>query len=181
MPGWRELAKPLAGRASPNGRSWPGCSRKSRSSSRRIAFRVFNLQVEEGRYYGLPIYEVPGFKFGRYHHRGEVGTADTLRREVDAEDEALLRQFSERYFPKGSGATMALRACMFTNTADEHFVIDRHPDHPQVVLASPCSGHGFKFASVVGEILADLATGDGTTRHDIDLLRIDRLLRAHSA
>jgi len=135
---------------------------------------VFNLAVEEGRYYGLPIYEVPGFKFGRYHHRGEAVTSpDDPRREPDAEDERLLREFAQRYFPKGSGPTMALRACMFTNTADEHFVIDRHPEHQQIVLASPCSGHGYKFCSVVGEILAELIC-DGRTRHDIGFLRLDR-------
>ena len=135
-------------------------------------FPVFNLAVEEGRYYGLPIYEVPGFKFGRYHHRGEaVTSADDPRREPDAEDERLLREFAQRYFPKGSGPTMALRACMFTNTADEHFVIDRHPEHQQIVLASPCSGHGYKFCSVVGEILAELIC-DGRTH--IGFLRLDR-------
>jgi sarcosine oxidase len=138
-------------------------------------FPVFNLQVEEGRYYGLPIYDVPGFKFGRYHHQSETGAADTVAREPDAADEALLRAFGERYFPAGSGATMALRSCMFTNTPDEHFILDHHPDHAQVVLASPCSGHGFKFCSVIGEIIADLATGDGTTAHDIGFLRLGRL------
>ena len=137
-------------------------------------FPVFNLQVAEGRYYGFPVYEVPGFKFGRYHHRGETMPADAMRREVDAADEALLRQFGTRYFPDGTGETLALRACMFTNTPDEHFILDHHPDHRQVVLASPCSGHGYKFCSVVGEILADMATGDGTTRHDIDFLRLNR-------
>ena len=139
-------------------------------------FPVFNLQVEEGRYYGFPIYEVPGFKFGRYHHQQETGPADTLLREPDGSDEALLRVFGERYFPDGSGATMALRACMFTNTADEHFILDRHPAHAQVILASPCSGHGYKFCSVIGEVLADLATGDGTTRHEIGFLRLNRLM-----
>jgi sarcosine oxidase len=137
-------------------------------------FPVFNLMVEEGRYYGLPVYEVPGFKFGRYHHQQETGAADTVLRAPDAADEALLRVFGERYFPDGCGPTMALRACMFTNTPDEHFILDRHPAHQQVVLASPCSGHGYKFCSVIGEILADLATGDGTTRHDIGFLRLGR-------
>ncbi len=140
----------------------------------RDRFPVFNLQVEEGRYYGFPIYEVPGFKFGRYHHLGETSRADAVRREPDAEDERLLRAFSERYFPQGSGATMALRSCMFTNTPDEHFILDRHPAHEQVVLVSPCSGHGYKFCSVIGEIIADLASGDGTTRHDIGFLRLSR-------
>ncbi|MBX9748784.1 MAG: N-methyl-L-tryptophan oxidase [Roseococcus sp.] len=137
-------------------------------------FPVFNLAVEEGRYYGLPIHEVPGFKFGRYHHRAETGPAETMRREVDAEDEGLLRRFAQRYFPAGSGATMALRACLFTNTPDEHFILDHHPEFPQVTLASPCSGHGYKFCSVIGEILADLATGDGATRHEIGFLRLGR-------
>lgn len=141
-------------------------------------FPVFNLEVEEGRYYGFPIVEVPGFKFGRYHHREEHMPAEAMRREVDAEDEALLRAFAARYFPDGNGPTMALRACMFTNTEDEHFVLDRHPDHPQVVIASPCSGHGYKFCSVVGEIVADLATGDGSTEHEIGFLRLGRLLAA---
>jgi sarcosine oxidase len=137
-------------------------------------FPVFNLEVEEGRYYGLPVYEVPGFKFGRFHHRAETGAADRLRHEPDAEDERLLRQFAARYFPSGNGPTMALRSCLFTNTPDEHFILDHHPKHPQVVIASPCSGHGYKFCSVIGEILADLATGDGVTRHDIAFLRLAR-------
>ena len=98
--------------------------------------------------------------------------AEAMRREVDAEDERLLRRFGERHFPDGCGETMALRACMFTNTPDEHFILDHHPDLPQVVLASPCSGHGYKFCPVVGEILADLATGDGSTAHDIGFLRL---------
>jgi sarcosine oxidase len=169
-----ELAAPLAGRAIPERQvlAWLQPLRPELFTPE--AFPVFNLQVDEGRYYGFPVYEVPGFKFGRYHHRGEISTADAVRREVDAADEALLRQFGERYFPAGSGATMALRTCMFTNTPDEHFVLDHHPGHDQVVLVSPCSGHGYKFCSVVGEIAADLATGDGTTRHEIGFLRLAR-------
>jgi sarcosine oxidase len=144
-------------------------------------FPVFNLDVEEGRYYGLPIYEVPGFKFGRYHHRGETARADEIRREIDAEDERLLRQFAERYFPDGCGPTMALRSCMFTNTPDGHFIVARHPEHHQVIIASPCSGHGYKFCSVIGEILADLATSRGSSRHDISFLGLDRSALAATA
>jgi len=169
-----ELAAPLAGLAVAERQvlAWLQPLRPELFTTDR--FPVFNLNVEEGRYYGFPVYEVPGFKFGRYHHRGETMAPDAMRRDIDAEDERLLRQFGERYFPDGSGATMALRACIFTNTPDEHFVIDHHPRHPQVVLASPCSGHGYKFCSVIGEILADLATGEGATRHDIGFLRLDR-------
>jgi len=170
-----EHAEPLAGRAVPERQVLAWLQPLAPALYAPNRFPVFNLQVDEGRYYGLPIYDVPGFKFGRYHHRGESsGAIDQLSREPDADDESLLRSFAERYFPQGAGATLALRACMFTNTADEHFIVDHHPDHANVVLASPCSGHGYKFCSVIGEILADLATGDGRTRHDIGFLRLDR-------
>jgi sarcosine oxidase len=139
-------------------------------------FPVFNLLVEEGRYYGFPVFGVPGFKFGRYHHLGERVDPDRVSREPTARDEALLRTFAERYFPDGAGPTMALKTCLFTNSPDEHFIVDQHPQYPQVVVASPCSGHGFKFASVIGEILADLATS-GQTGHDIALFRLARLHR----
>ena len=139
-------------------------------------FPVFNLLVDEGRFYGFPVFGVPGFKFGKYHHLEEDVDPDSVDREVHERDERLLRSFAERYFPDGCGPTMNLQTCLFTNTEDNHFVIDLHPDYPQVALASPCSGHGFKFASVVGEIMADLAE-KGMTRHDIGLFRLDRLLR----
>jgi sarcosine oxidase len=136
-------------------------------------FPVFNLQVDEGHYYGFPLCSVPGFKFGRYHHLAEAVDPETIDREPNARDEEILRAFAERYFPHGAGPTMALRACMFTNAPDEHFILDLHPDDSRVVIASPCSGHGFKFCSVVGEIAADLAE-TGETRHDIGLFRLDR-------
>jgi sarcosine oxidase len=136
-------------------------------------FPVFNLQVDEGRYYGFPVVSVPGFKFGRYHHLSEAVDPETIDREGTAEDEMILRTFAERYFPAGVGPTMALRTCMFTNTPDEHFILDLHPEDSRIVVASPCSGHGFKFCSVVGEITADLAE-TGETRHDISLFRLDR-------
>src|SRR3712207_2503781 len=69
---------------------------------------------------------------------------------------------------------MDLQTCMFTNTPDNHFIIDVHPEYDQVSFASPCSGHGYKFASVIGEIMADLAD-TGITRHDISLFRLGRL------
>jgi sarcosine oxidase len=136
-------------------------------------FPVFNLLVEEGRYYGFPIVSVPGFKFGRYHHLEENTDADLLDREPNERDETVLRQFAERYFPDGAGPVLSLKPCMFSNTPDHHFIIDQYPEFPQVVFASPCSGHGFKFVSVLGEIMADLAER-GETRHDISLFRFNR-------
>jgi sarcosine oxidase len=139
-------------------------------------FPVFNLLVDEGRFYGFPVFGVPGFKFGKYHHLEEIVDPETVDREAHDYDERLLRDFAERYFPDGCGPTMDLQTCMFTNTPDNHFVIDVHPEYDQVSFASPCSGHGYKFASVIGEIMADLA-GTGITRHDISLFRLDRLTR----
>jgi sarcosine oxidase len=136
-------------------------------------FPVFNLLVDEGRFYGFPVHGGPGFKFGRYHHLQERVDPETFDREPRPEDEALLREFSSRYAPDGDGPTLRLSTCMFTNTPDRHFLIDVHPEAPQVCFASPCSGHGFKFASVIGEIMADLAV-DGGTRHDIGLFRLRR-------
>jgi sarcosine oxidase len=136
-------------------------------------FPVFNCLVDEGRYYGFPVYGIPGFKFGRYHHLEEVVDPETVSREPTAEDEAVLRDFADRYFPEGNGPTMSLKQCMFTNTPDHHFIIDVHPRHPQVSFTSPCSGHGFKFASVIGEIMADLAER-GETRHNIEFFRLSR-------
>jgi sarcosine oxidase len=137
------------------------------------AFPVFNLEAEEGRYYGFPSFLVPGFKFGKYHHRGEVVDPDGARREPEPEDEDLLRAFARRYFPDGAGPALMLKACLFTNSPDRHFILDRHPDHPEVAIAAGFSGHGYKFCSVIGEIMADLAR-DGRTRHDIEFFRLTR-------
>jgi sarcosine oxidase len=138
-------------------------------------FPVFNLTVEEGRYYGFPVFGIPGFKVGRYHHREEQIDPDDWNREPEPEDEAILREFTARYFPEANGPVMTLKSCIFTNTPDEHFIVDRLTSTPAVIAASPCSGHGFKFAPVIGEVLADLAI-DGETRHDIQLFRLDRFL-----
>jgi sarcosine oxidase len=119
---------------------------------------------------------MPGFKIGRYHHLGEVVDPDSEYRGCTAADEAVLRDAVRRYFPLANGPTMGLAACMFTNTPDEHFVLDTLPGCEQVLVASPCSGHGYKFCSVVGEILADLAS-TGETRFDLSRFRLSRLAR----
>ena len=91
-------------------------------------FPVFNVIVEEGRYYGFPVFGIPGFKFGRYHHLQEHGDPDELDREPSGRDEQLLRAFAERYFPEGAGPTSSLKACLFENTPDEHFLLGLHPE-----------------------------------------------------
>lgn len=131
-------------------------------------FPVFNLNVPEGRYYGFPAHSVPGFKIGRFHHLEEDTPPDHVDREIHIRDEEVLREAVSRYFPEANGPTMALRTCLFTNSPDEHFIIGTHPEYPQVNFAAGFSGHGFKFCSVVGEILTNLATR-GDTPHNIHL------------
>jgi sarcosine oxidase len=141
---------------------------------------VLILIVERGFYYAIPTWGAPGLKIGLYHHLGERGPAESLSREVTLADEQPLRECAEHYFRGAAGPTMALKTCFFTNTPDEHFIIDTLPGQPEVIVASPCSGHGFKFASVIGEILADLAV-TGATKSNLSLFRLGRFAGAATA
>jgi sarcosine oxidase len=137
------------------------------------AFPVFNLGLDGEHFYGFPAFGIPGFKLGRYDHHAPGGDPDGIDREPTLADEEPLRAFAGRYFPEGSGPTIALKTCLFEPSPDEHFLIDLHPETDLAVVGAGFSGHGFKFCSVVGEILADLAL-DGSTRHDIGLFRLGR-------
>jgi sarcosine oxidase len=137
-------------------------------------FPIFNFEADEGRLYGFPAYGVPGFKLGRFHHRYEQADPDGMNRNCDIEDERLLRAGIARYFPDANGPTLAMKTCIFTNAPDEHFILDRHPAFEQVSIASPCSGHGYKFAPVVGEIMADFALEGGCAKWDLSLFRLGR-------
>jgi sarcosine oxidase len=144
-------------------------------------FPVFNMAVEEGTFYGLPMYSIPGFKCARWHHLEQaVDDPAGMDRDCHPADEALLRAFIRRYFPAADGPTLSMQTCLFTNTPDAHFVIDVHPECPAVFIAGGFSGHGFKFCSVVGEILADLAER-GSTHHDISLFQAARFAKGSRA
>ncbi len=172
-----KLAPPLAQAAVPERQALIWLEPKRADCFQMDRFPVWNAQVEEGRYYGLPVFnpagKTPGLKLGRYHHLGETCDPDTVNRGLQGADEAILRRFAERYFPAGAGKTLDMAVCMFTNTPDEHFLLDTLPGAPQVSVAAGFSGHGFKMASVIGEVMADLAQA-GETRHDIALHRLSR-------
>ena len=136
-------------------------------------FPVFYIHVDEGSFYGFPSVDGHGFKIGKYHHLGERIDPDRMDREPHPRDEGVLRAAIRKYFPAADGPTLQMTTCLFTNTADEHFVIDRLHDRPPVVVGAGFSGHGYKFCSVIGEVLADLAL-DGGTRHDIGLFAAGR-------
>lgn len=129
-------------------------------------FPVFIVTLDGEEYYGFPEFGAPGFKVGKFHHDGEAADPDALDRSWRAQDEEMLRDFARRCFPKAAGRMLRMSVCMFTNSPDRHFIIGKHPQWPQVSFAAGFSGHGFKFCSVVGEVMADLAER-GETRHDI--------------
>jgi sarcosine oxidase len=128
--------------------------------------------------YGFPAQDGPpgGVKVAFYRTGDEeTCTPETIDRSVHPEEIGRMRSALAACMPSLNGELRATLTCMYTNTPDQHFVIGPHPHHPQVVIASPCSGHGFKFASVIGEVLADLAL-DGATRHPIGLFDIERFV-----
>ena len=135
-------------------------------------FPAFIWDVAEGEVYGIPYLPGSGFKVGG-HDPGEPCTPETARRTVTAEEIENVRSIFERCLP-GCATTMSMAAtCLYTVTPDRHFIIDRHPEHPQVSYAAGFSGHGFKFGPTSGEVLADLAI-EGSSRHDVAFLRAAR-------
>ncbi len=134
---------------------------------------IYLWEYRRGRYfYGFPALRTDGVKVAG-HHGGEPCTPDTVRREVAPEEVQAMRAILARYLPAANGEALGAVACMYTNTPDGHFIIEHHPASARVTCACGFSGHGFKFASVVGEILADLAL-EGETPHPIGLFRLNR-------
>jgi sarcosine oxidase len=93
------------------------------------------------------------------HHEGEVTQPDLIRREVSKQDIDKVRSVLEHFLPAAAGRLLSATVCMYTNTPDAHFIFGPHPSCPQVLIASPCSGHGFKFSSVIGELAANTLAG----------------------
>lgn len=126
-----------------------------------------------GMYYGFPILDdKPGFKLA-VHCPGPSTDPDTIDRVAQGDEMNELREMLGRFIPEADGPLLASSVCMYTNTTDAHFIVDHHPQHANVTIAAGFSGHGFKFASVVGEALADLAL-DGRTDLPIGFLGVRR-------
>jgi sarcosine oxidase len=116
---------------------------------------------DDGVFYGMAQMELPGVKVCE-HFGGEATRADALDRDLRLSDEARVRAFVRAHLPAADGPLLGARVCMYTTTPDENFVIGAHPDHPErVVVAAGFSGHGFKLAPAVGELVADCVDGDG--------------------
>jgi sarcosine oxidase len=129
-------------------------------------FPVFLLESRYGVHYGFPMYGERGVKVSKHYHLDETVAPDGYDRTVSAIDEAVIRAPLAEFLPSANGRLLSAQTCLYTMTPDETFIVDRMPGAPHIVIASPCSGHGFKFSPVIGEIVTDLATR-GATDHDI--------------
>ena len=127
---------------------------------------------------GRPGMPAQGAKVAR-HHGGKSVDPDHLDREATSADEAPVRDFISRYMPLADGRRLDARVCMYTNTPDQNFILDFHPDDDRILVASPCSGHGFKFSNVIGQVAADLVL-ERTTMFDVDFLSIRRFVGSPS-
>jgi sarcosine oxidase len=138
--------------------------------------------MQNGMYYGFPF--LPVGKFGApiglkvaLHYPGQVSNPDAVNRMPSKEDEESVIYALNKFLPQGYSSTHVLKTCLYTNTADENFVLDFLPGYDQqVMIAAGFSGHGFKFVSVVGEIMADLAI-KGKTELPIDFLNAERFAK----
>jgi sarcosine oxidase len=135
---------------------------------------AFPIWIDMATYfYGFPVHdEVPGAKIA-LHQPGVVTNPDAVRREVDEADRTQLRDYARRRF-RGLTDTVAYeKVCLYDNTPDEDFIVDRHPDDPRIVFVGGTSGHGFKFVVLLGEIAAALAT-DGDVPYDLRRFSVSR-------
>jgi sarcosine oxidase len=135
-------------------------------------FPVFLLESAHGIHYGFPL-QPAGLKIAKHFHSDEAVDPDRYDRAVSAADETLIRSAIAEHLPAADGPLRAASTCLYSMIPDGDFVIDRLPDDPNVIVCSACSGHGFKFAGVIGEALAEMAT-TGATRHDLSRFRLAR-------
>jgi sarcosine oxidase len=134
---------------------------------------AFFFHLDWGMFYGTPALDDLGIKLAEHSGGEAISDPDNVQRRVTDDDMAPLHRVTEAVMPDFDLQQSQVSVCMYTMTPDEHFIIDRHPEHPNVLIAAGFSGHGYKFAPVIGETLAQLALDGGTT-HPVDFLRLDR-------
>jgi sarcosine oxidase len=142
--------------------------------ARSAGMPTWYFELPGAAFYGFPPLDDRTIKAAEHTGGQPVGDPSTLDREVRPTDLTSLETFVSAVLPDASSQPEKTSVCMYTLSPDHHFLIDRHPEHPQVVFAAGFSGHGFKFCPVIGEALADLATS-GRTDLPIDFLSLRRL------
>ena len=138
-------------------------------------FPIFLADTPVGLLYGFPIYGRPGLKIANHHDAGPPADPDHVDRVFHAEDAKDAQDFAKRHLRGVTSKVLEGKICLYTLTPDEHFLIDFHPEKRNIVLAAGFSGHGFKFAPVVGEILTDLIQ-KGSTDHPISKFSLSRFI-----
>lgn len=130
-------------------------------------------RAEDEIYYTIPDVTGNGFKAAR-HFSYENVDPDTINRTPDKAYEEDVRGYLRQFHPQIADAPLTEAVvCMYTMTPDEHFVIDQHPQYPHISIGAGFSGHGFKFSTLIGKILGELATGQ-PVQQKIDLFKISR-------
>jgi sarcosine oxidase len=135
-------------------------------------FPLFLLEEAGHSFYGFPFFGVDCLKVA-HHHGGDIVTPENVNRTFCNADDKQLRDFLLQRIPKGAGRLELGKICLYTNTPDHDFILDLHPQYKNISIAAGFSGHGFKFSSAVGEVMADLIT-TGKTRHAIDRFKLSR-------
>lgn len=138
---------------------------------------IFITESDLGTYYGFPYVPGVGVKLGR-HDVGEETSPRTIRREIDEAEIEQLQTLLDRYLPGASGEVLDTLTCMYTMTPDEHFIIDHYPGDERIVIGCGFSGHGYKFASALGEALSLMALGEPTPV-DLGFLAAGRFSHMH--
>ena len=136
-------------------------------------FPVFMIESENGIHYGFPLFGQDGLKLAKHHHARETVDPDTYDRSVSLADKATILDTVAQFLPAAKGPVLSAQTCLYTMAPDGDFVIDRILGQERILLASPCSGHGFKFAPAIGDALAELAV-TGRTSYDLSRFRIGR-------
>jgi monomeric sarcosine oxidase len=121
-------------------------------------FPCWIARLNERNYYGFPTLDSIAIKAAE--DTGGQPLTDPMHddQELRPDDEAQLRQFLAQLFARRVGARVHHKMCLYEKSPDDHFIVDTHPGHENVIFAVGGSGHGFKFCSVIGELVADLAT-----------------------
>lgn len=137
------------------------------------ALPAYAFDTPRGFFYGFPMLDARGLKVAEHTGGREVTDPFAVDRRIDETEQAAVEHCLGAHLPGVGGTRTAHEVCLYTMSPDHHFVVGLHPDHPQVAIAAGFSGHGFKFASVMGEILADLVL-TGSTLHPVAFLSPQR-------
>ncbi len=150
---------------------WFDCVRDGRCDPARMP--VFAFDLPGGFFYGFSEADAGRIKVGEHTGGASVADVDRLDRRVCEDDLRAVRRFVDGHLPLVRPRVLDASVCMYTMTPDAHFILDRHPMHGNVAVAAGFSGHGFKFAPLVGQVLAELVL-DGATRQPVGFLGFSR-------